>query len=116
MISSVTLLYLASFLTGLAAAAPCPSPADGYPAPNATQLLAISKIADGKLGNAPPPAKLSDSTLTAFQALAFGEAVEVAFFSSLLKNVTGGVTGYDRYLNFERKDLAEILRTVIAAS
>lgn len=50
-----------------------PDASDEYPSPTKDQLREISWRADGTLSNAPLPAKLGDSSKTAFQALAFGE-------------------------------------------
>lgn len=89
--------------------------ADGFPNPNATQLAAIGAVADGQIPNGPPPPKLAPSSLTAFQLIAFNENFEVAFFSSLLQNITDGVPGFE--LDDEEKEqLTSVLKTVIAVS
>ncbi|ROW07616.1 hypothetical protein VPNG_06791 [Cytospora leucostoma] len=87
-------------LTGLSSAVPAaPRPYraptdDGFPDPSATQLATIEQKADGQLSNEPPPPKLANSSLTAFQLIAFNENFEVAFFSSLIENITNNVPGY----------------------
>jgi hypothetical protein len=115
---SVGVVALVSLVTAVPTAPqPTSSPApDGFPNPNAQQLLGIEKLAGGTLSNAPPPAKLANSSLTAFQAIAFGENFEVAYFSSLLNNVTHGMAGYECYGHFEKQELANVLETVVAVS
>ncbi|KAH8806145.1 hypothetical protein F5884DRAFT_680000 [Xylogone sp. PMI_703] len=109
-------------LSGLAAAVPCSSippgspQHDGFPNPNATQLESINKRADGSLSNAPPPPKLGPGSITAFQALAFGEEFEVAYFQSLLDNVTNNVPGFETYGTYGKKELQKILTTIVAVS
>jgi hypothetical protein len=80
------------------------------------QLKDISRRADGTLSNAPPPPKLGESSKTAFQALAFGEEFEQAYFSSLLQNVTDGVPGYRHHGRFTKAELVKVLETVVAVS
>ncbi|RSL73047.1 hypothetical protein CEP53_000836 [Fusarium sp. AF-6] len=87
---------------------------DGYPNPTMEQLKDISRRADGTLSNAPPPPKLGESSKTAFQALAFGEEFEQAYFSSLLQNVTNGVPGYRHHGRFTKAELVKVLETVVA--
>ncbi|KAJ4410959.1 hypothetical protein N0V82_009110 [Gnomoniopsis sp. IMI 355080] len=110
-----TFLSMAAF-TGLATALPQGFSApteDGFPNPNPSQLAAIQVIADGQLSNAPPPAKLADSSLTAFKLIAFNENFEVAFFSSLMDNITDEVAGYQLEAS-EKKELLNVLQTVKA--
>lgn len=54
------------------------------------ELSAIQAQARGTLPNGPLPATLSDASATTLQLLAFNEMFEVAYFTSLLKNVTSG--------------------------
>lgn len=104
---------------GLASAAPAitrdfSDPTDdGFPNPSAAQLAAIETTADGQLSNAAPPAKLADSSLTAFQLIAFNENFEVGFFSSLIDNITSGVDGYTVD---KQAELLNVLKTVKAVS
>ncbi|KAM5350842.1 hypothetical protein ACJ41O_007347 [Fusarium nematophilum] len=105
------------FLSGAALAHPFggkPKPSDGYPTPTKDQLKDISWHADGTLSNAPPPPKLGDSSKTAFQALAFGEEFEQAYFSSLLSNITNNVHGYERHQRYSKRELVKMLTTVVA--
>jgi hypothetical protein len=92
------------------------APTDGFPTPNAQQLKGISEQADGSLSNAPPPATLADSTLQSLQAIAVNEEFEVAYFRSLLANVTTGVHGYTSWKGYDKKALEKILKVVIAVS
>lgn len=108
-------------LLGLASAAPAVTrdvtvpTTNGFPSPNAQQLVAINKKADGQISNAPPPPKIANSSLTAFQLIAFNELFEVAFFNSLAQNVTNNVTGFE-VGHMEKHKLLNILDTVIAVS
>jgi len=87
---------------------------DGFPAPNADQLRVISKIADGTLSNAPPPPKLNESSHVLFQLVAYNELHEVAYFDSLIYNISNNVKGYE-FKNPKKKDeFLDILRTVLA--
>ncbi|KAL6898518.1 hypothetical protein GGI43DRAFT_78632 [Trichoderma evansii] len=97
------------------AAAPAASATpDGFPSPNAQQLKSISEQADGSLSNAPPPATLANSTLQSLQAVAVNEEFEVAYFRSLLANVTLGVPGYESWKNYDKDGLEKILKAIIA--
>lgn len=77
--------------------------------------MAINKEADGQISNAPPPPKLANSSLTAFQLIAFNELFEVAFFNSIAQNITNNVTGF-QVDHKEKSKLINILDTVIAVS
>ncbi|KAF2164849.1 hypothetical protein M409DRAFT_67576 [Zasmidium cellare ATCC 36951] len=55
------------------------------------ELLAIEKQAHGTLPNGPLPSKIQDATATTLQLIAFNEIFEVAYFTSLLNNITSGV-------------------------
>ncbi|KAK4672050.1 hypothetical protein QC764_611060 [Podospora pseudoanserina] len=87
--------------------------ADGFPNPNATQLEFIEDIADGTLSDAPPPPSLNESSIPIFQLISFNEYFEVAFFSSLIENITTDEPGFT--LPTEKKvEILEILATVLA--
>ncbi|KAL6797270.1 hypothetical protein GGI42DRAFT_330416 [Trichoderma sp. SZMC 28013] len=88
--------------------------ADGFPTPNAQQLRAIEETADGTLSNAPPPATLADSTLQSLQVIAVNEEFEVAYFRSLLANVTTGVPGFESWKGYGKAELEKILKVIIA--
>lgn len=115
------MLAAAASLLGLASAAPSAKrdysapTSDGFPDPNAAQLATIEGLADGQLSNQAPPATLAPSSLTAFQLIAFNENFEVAFFSSLLDNITADVPGYN--LNpHQKSEVLTVLKTVKAVS
>jgi hypothetical protein len=87
---------------------------DGFPDPSPQQLLTIERIANGKISNAPPPAKLAPSSLTAFQLIAFNELFEVAFFSSLIGNITANVPGYELPSKGKKEELLDVLQAILA--
>jgi len=87
---------------------------DGFPAPNAQQLLDIERIADGTLSNAPPPPKLEASSLTAFQLIGFNELFEVAYFKSMIDNITANVQGFQLPSQAKKDELLDILQTILA--
>ncbi|KAK0671721.1 hypothetical protein QBC41DRAFT_315409 [Cercophora samala] len=112
MLSRVTLLTLGAvaLTTGRAVRR---DTADGFPNPNATQLEFIQDMADGTLSDAPPPPSLNESSIPIFQLINFNENFEVAFFTSLIKNITTDEPGFT--LPAEKKDeILEILVTVLA--
>ncbi|KAI1877335.1 hypothetical protein JX265_003343 [Neoarthrinium moseri] len=110
---SATLIHTLGFLC-LTSAFVIPS-RDGFPDPNSQQLLDIETKADGLLSNEPPPPALSDAGIANFQLIAFNENFEVAFFSSLIENITNNVPGYERAPGLKDTDsLLEILKTVKA--
>ena len=130
-----TVLSTVTALAGLAAAAPAghaPGPAgagapggaaptpfviptdDGFPNPSPDQLKVIQQIADGTLSNAPPPAKVNESSFPVFQLIAFNEQFEVAFFSSLVANITNNVPGFTLPNPQKKDELLDILETVLA--
>ncbi|KAI0022623.1 sexual development protein [Xylariomycetidae sp. FL0641] len=110
---SATLSSFAAVL-GLTAAYAIPD-TDGFPEPNEQQLLDIEKQAGGLLPNAPPPPELSDAGITNFQLIAFNENFEVAFFSSLIDNITNHVPGFTNTSSYRNEgEILEILKTVKA--
>ena len=69
-------------------------------------------MAHGSTPNSALPTKLAPGDVTTFQAIAFNEIFEVAFFSSFIDNLTQPIQGYD---NVENKDyVLETLTTVVA--
>lgn len=117
---SVALAAIAGVATGSPVArrdaAPSPTPttptqSDGFPSPAAAQLQAIQKNAGGTLSNAPPPPKLANSSLAAFQLIAYNENFEVAYFKSLLQNVTAGSDGFQ---SSDKDKLVSVLTNVVA--
>ncbi|GAP86938.1 putative sexual development protein [Rosellinia necatrix] len=111
--SSMTLLGMLS----TAYAAPYPtSSSDGFPNPNAQQLLAIEQEANGLLSNLPPPPTLSAAGITNFQLIAFNENLEVSFFEEIISNITNNVPGFevDSSSPHSKDELLEILKNVKA--
>ncbi|KAI0164621.1 sexual development protein [Xylariaceae sp. FL1272] len=111
------LLVVAAGLLGSAVAYPAEpdSSINGFPTPNAQQLLAIEHQALGKLSNASPPPTLSQTGVTNFQLILFNENTEVAFFSELISNITNDVPGFDYVSEHRSKaEIVEILKTVLA--
>ncbi|KAM3498522.1 hypothetical protein MY10362_008161 [Beauveria mimosiformis] len=98
-------------LLGCVSAAVIPNN-DGFPEPSAQQQIAIAKAAGGLLPNVKLPTKLGPGSTTTFQLIAFNELFEVAFFNSLLKNITNHVEGYRVNTHVDR--ITEILTTVRA--
>ncbi|KAI1419415.1 sexual development protein [Xylaria sp. FL1777] len=111
------LLYSATLL-GLSTAyvAPRTTPAaDGFPDPNAQQLLSIEQQANGLLSNLPPPPTLSQAGIANFQLIAFNENLEVAFFDEVISNITNHVPGFEpKSPQYAEAALLEILKTVKA--
>lgn len=71
--------------------------ANGFPnikVPSAA-LTAIELQAHGTLPNGPLPNKLAPGDVTSFQLIAFNELFEVAFFTSLIQNITNDVSGFE---------------------
>lgn len=68
---------------------------NGFPKADDALKLDLGKQAGGLLSNADPPTDVNPDILTSFRLVAFNELSEVAFFDSLLKNVTGKVKGYE---------------------
>jgi hypothetical protein len=57
---------------------------------------------------------LQDASATTFQAIAFGELFEVAYFSALLSNITNNVPGFDVGSGAVRDVVVEALTAVQA--
>ncbi|KAH7327308.1 hypothetical protein BKA65DRAFT_461982 [Rhexocercosporidium sp. MPI-PUGE-AT-0058] len=67
---------------------------NNFPNPSQEQILGVQKQAHGSLPNGPPPSNVNPNTLTSLRLVAFNELFEVAFFTSLLNNITTNATGY----------------------
>ncbi|KAH9827982.1 Ferritin-like domain [Teratosphaeria destructans] len=67
---------------------------NGFPNVSSNALLEIEKAAHGTLPNGPLPNKLNDVSLIVLGLIAFNEFFEVAFFSSVIKNITDGIDGF----------------------
>jgi hypothetical protein len=113
-----SLIALAAVSSALPAIPRSPNAAagagDGFPSPSPEQLTTIQQEAGGQLSNAPPPPKLAPSSLTAFQLIAFNENFEVAFFSSLIDNVTNNAPGFELADKKSKDELLSILVAVKA--
>ncbi|KAH8657719.1 hypothetical protein BX600DRAFT_438907 [Xylariales sp. PMI_506] len=70
---------------------------NGFPniAQGSAALLEIEKEAHGTLPNGGLPTHISDVSATVWSLIAFNELFEVAYFSSLLNNITNNVHGYE---------------------
>jgi hypothetical protein len=89
-------------------------PADGFPSPSTDQLKGINTKADGTLSTAPPPAALNASSIPIFQLINFNENFEVAFFNSLVYNITNDVPGFQVPFGAEKASLLNVLTTILA--
>ena len=69
--------------------------ANGFPNPSNASLMAIQQQAHGSLPNAPLPTTLQPASIVTFELIAQSETFEVAFFTSLLNNITNNVPGYE---------------------
>lgn len=87
---------------------------DGFPNPSPDQLASIQQKAGGQLPNGPPPPKLASSSLTAFQLILFNENFEVAYFSSLIDNITNNVPGFELSDSKKKDELLSIFEAVKA--
>lgn len=87
---------------------------NNFPTPSQQQVLDIQKQAQGSLPNGPPPTNVNPNTLTSLRLIAFNELFEVAFFSSLLTNITSNVTGYT-FPSASTRDTAVSTLTAIRA-
>ncbi|KAK1659932.1 late sexual development protein [Colletotrichum godetiae] len=99
-------------LAGLSASAPLERRAFSAELPiSPEQIKVVEEEARGSLPNSAPPPKLEPSSLTAFQLIQFNEQFEVAFFSSMLENVTNGGPGWE---TTEKDKMVDALKVVVA--
>lgn len=68
--------------------------ANGFPNLTDAALKQVETVAQGTLPNGGLPSNVSASGLTSFRVIAFNEIFEVAFFTSLIQNITNNVPGY----------------------
>ena len=68
---------------------------NGFPNLSASALSSVNNAAHGTLSNATGKPTFSTNDLTNFQLVAFNEFFEVAFFTSLLTNITTNVPGFE---------------------
>lgn len=102
------LLGSALFTAGLCAPAPSPS-----------QIAALQTQAHGTLPNG--KITLTDGSvgpdgITNVQLLNFNENFEVAFFTSLVNNITQSVSGFTLNDDKEKAGLLDIMQTILAVS
>ncbi|KAL2882818.1 late sexual development protein [Colletotrichum salicis] len=109
---STTLAAAAVMLAGFSASAPLERRAFSAELPiSPEQIKVVEEEARGSLPNSAPPPKLEPSSLTAFQLIQFNEQFEVAFFSSMLENVTNGGPGWE---TTEKDKMVDALKVVVA--
>ncbi|PWN44646.1 putative sexual development protein [Ceraceosorus guamensis] len=109
---SVLLAALAA--AGSAAAAPSFTLSNGFPNPDPQALASIQKQAGGSLPNTPLPTELKADSIQTLQVIATNEIFEVAYFSSLLKNVTNNVEGYTDFAGQSREYVIASLKAIRA--
>lgn len=87
---------------------------NNFPNPSQQQILDIQSQAHGSLPNGPPPATINPNTLTSLRLIAFNELFEVAFFSSLLNNITANATGYEFQATSSRDSAVAAVTAILA--
>ena len=87
--------------------------ANGFPTLSDAQLQQVSVIAHGIEPNGGAPT-LGTDDLTSIQLIAFNEIFEVAFFTSLLFNVTNNVPGFAFQDQGQRKTIIDALTAIQA--
>jgi hypothetical protein len=87
---------------------------NSFPNPSPDQLKDIQVQAHGSLSNAKPPPKVDQDTLTSLRFVAFNELFEVAFFTSLINNITNVVDGYQVWDPEARSSLIEVFTAIQA--
>ncbi|KAK3372724.1 hypothetical protein B0H63DRAFT_503733 [Podospora didyma] len=83
----------------------------GFPNPNTTQLVTIQEKADGTLPSAPPLPQFNPASVPVFQVIAFNEEFEVAFFQSLIHNITHDVEGFRLESRQDKRELLDVLES-----
>jgi hypothetical protein len=68
--------------------------ANGFPTVSQATLKQIEEAAHGSLPNSGSPTSLNDASVTVLELIAFNEIFEVAFFTSLIQNITSNVDGF----------------------
>ena len=115
MISATVHLFV-YLCIGYAAAAPFTFPlSNGFPNFPYTDpaLKQIETTAGGTVPNTPPPDQLNPETVNSFALIAFNEFFEIAFFTSLVQNITDNVEGFQLPPDTQQSTLAT-LNAVIA--
>lgn len=86
--------------------------ANGFPnitIPSDT-LTAIQLQAHGTLPNTPLPTSIADTSAVVFSLIAYNEIFEVAFFTSLINNITNDVPGFE----VSEQDRSIVLKALVA--
>jgi hypothetical protein len=93
-------------------------PSDGFPNPSTAQLATIEQLAQGTLpnGGPPPPGSVNAEGIKNFQLINFNENFEVAFFKSLVYNITENVSGFQIADQRERDFVLKSLNAAVAVS
>lgn len=89
---------------------------NGFPnvAAGSATLKEIEQAAHGTLPNGALPSKISDTSATVWSLIATNELFEVAYFSSLVKNITDWVPGYEVGSPAAREIVLGALKAVVA--
>jgi hypothetical protein len=87
---------------------------NSFPDTSPDQLKNIQVQAHGSLSNGKPPPKVDPDTLTSLRFVAFNELFEVAFFTSLINNITNVVDGYQVWDPEARSSLIEVFTAIQA--
>jgi len=69
--------------------------ANGFPNVDNATLRSIEEAAHGTLPNGALPTTLNATSVATLQLIAFNEIFEVAYFTSLIQNITNNVAGYE---------------------
>jgi hypothetical protein len=87
---------------------------NSFPNPSLDQLKDIQVQAHGSLSNGKPPSKADADTLTSLRFIAFNELFEVAFYTSLIYNITNVVEGYQVWDPEARSNLIKVFTAIQA--
>lgn len=97
----INVAVVASAFVAIGRAAPFTFPLpNGFPNLNASALAATEDQAGGTLTNMQLPTYLHPDAVTAFQIVALSQFFEVAFFTSLLHNITVSLSRLSRLYTF----------------
>ncbi|KAK5107875.1 hypothetical protein LTR62_000585 [Meristemomyces frigidus] len=87
---------------------------DGFPTVTPALLENIAEAAHGLIPNGGLASQLAAGSVTIFELIAFNEIFEVAFFTSLLNNVTTNVPGFEIPSQTLRNYIINTLTAVVA--
>jgi len=88
--------------------------ANGFPDLSADALRKVEEQAQGTLPVTGAVDHLNDKSVTVFELIAFNELFEVAFFSSLLSNITSNVYGFGIESQYLKNSVVDALTAVLA--